>query len=165
MAMRRIVAVGVVLLAGAWSGCGPADPTSDAPGLAGSWAIVGEGTTDGCWVFDATGDPVSFTPTNDTLGIGLTTFNFDGTSQAVDLGGGVMATLVSTGFATQNGDAVTVQLNVRVSAFIELASSTINWDATLTTTDLTGQASVSGSSVAGPIPSATENITGILGGC
>ena len=165
MAMRRIVAVGVVLLAGVLSGCGPSNPPSDAPGLAGSWLITGEGTADGCWVFDETGDPVSFTPTADTLGIGVATLRFDGTSQSVDVGGGFVATLIGTGFATQDGDAVTVQLDISVSAIFELASVTLNWDATITATDLMGQASSSGSSLVGPVPSATENITGTLGGC
>ncbi len=165
MAIKRFVAVGVVLLASSLSGGGPSDPPSDAPGLAGSWLITGEGTTDGCWVFDETGDPVSFTPTNDTLGISVGTFTFDGTSIQVDVGGGVVASLVSTGFATQDGDAVTVQLNIGLSAIIQLASVVITWDATVTATDLEGQANSSGSSLAGAIPSATENITGTLGGC
>ena len=165
MTMMRCVAVGVVVLAGALSGCGTADPTSDAPGLAGSWAVVGEGVADGCWVFDETGDPVSFTPINDTFGVGVATFNFDGTSQTIDAGGGLMASLVSTGFATQNGDQVTVELNMRVTAIIEVAAASISWNATLTDTSLTGQAQISGSSVAGPLPASSEDITGTLNGC
>ncbi len=165
MAMMRFVAVGVVVLAGALAGCGTADPTSDAPGLAGSWAVVGQGAADGCWVFDATGDPVSFTPTNDTFGVGVATFNFDGMSQTIDAGGGLMASLVSTGFATQNGDQVTVELNMRVTAIIELAAASISWSATITGNSLTGQAQISGSSIAGPLPTSTEDISGTLDGC
>lgn len=165
MTMMRFVAVGVFVSAGALSGCGTADPTSDAPGLAGSWLIVGEGVSDGCWIFDATGDPVSFTPANDTFGIGVATFNFDGTSQTIDAGGGLIASLVSTGFATQNGDQVTVELNMRVTAIIELASAGISWSATITGNSLTGQAQISGSSVAGPLPTSSEDIRGTLDGC
>ncbi len=164
MTMTRCAAVGVVVLAGALAGCGNADPTSDAPGLAGSWAVVGQGAVDGCWVFDATGDPVSFTPTNDTFGIGATIFNFNGTSQTLDVAG-ISASLVSTGFATQDGDQVTVELNMRVTAIIELAAASISWSATITGNSLTGQAQISGSSIAGPLPTSTEDISGTLDGC
>ncbi len=165
MAIKRFVAVGVVLLAGSLSGCGPSDPPSDAPGLAGSWLITGEGTADGCWVFDETGDPVSFSPTNDSLGLGIATLNFDSTSQSVDVGGGVVATLVSTGSAKQDGDAVTVQLDINVSVVVPLVSVTIDWEANITTTDLTCDVTVSGSSALVTVPTATTAITGTLGGC
>ncbi len=164
MTMMRFVAVGVVVLAGALAGCGTSDPMSDAPGLAGAWAVVGEGASDGCWVFDATGDPVSFTPDNDTFGLGVTTFSLNGAPQAIEVGG-VSATLVSTGFATQNGDQVTVQLNISVTAIIEVASASINWSATVTSDDLTGTADISGSSVAGSLPTSSEDITGTFNGC
>ena len=154
----------MVVLAGALAGCGTVDPPSDAPGLAGSWAVVGEGAADGCWVFDATGDPVSFTPTNDTFGIGVTTFSLNGMSQSVQVGG-VTASLVSTGSAMQTGDQVTVELNMSVTAIIEVASARISWSATVTGGSLEGTADISGSSVAGPLPNSSENIAGTLDGC
>ncbi len=164
MTMMRFVAIGVVVLAGSLAGCGTSDPTSDAPGLEGSWAVVGQGAADGCWVFDATGDPVSFTPTNDTFGIGVTTFSLNGMSQSVQVGG-ISASLVSTGSAMQTGDQVTVELNMSVTAIIEVASARISWSATVTGGSLEGTADISGSSVAGPFPNSSENITGTLGGC
>ena len=164
MAMMRFVAVVVFVLAGALSGCGRADPTSDAPGLAGSWLVVGEGAADGCWVFDATGDPVSFTPTNQTLGIGVPSFSFDGKPQTLEAGG-VTASLVSTGSAMQDGDQVTVELNISMSVIVEVVSITIIWNVTLEGNSLTGQSETSGTSVSGALPTSTEDITGTLDGC
>lgn len=164
MAMKSVATLAMVMLAGVLSGCGSGDPGSNAPGLEGSWAVVGQGAADGCWVFDATGDPVSFTPTNDTFGVGVTTFSLNGMSQSLQVGG-ISASLVSTGSAMQTGDQVTVELNMSVTAIIQVASARITWTATVTGGSLTGTADISGSSVAAPLPNSSENITGTLGGC
>jgi len=165
MNQKSILTVALIFSVVVWSGCGGApDLPSSAPGLAGNWLV--EGNAAGCWVFDETGDPVSYSPSAGSSGMGgVDMLYFDGQTRTVEIEGQGSVDYSAGGHANQDGTQVTIEVSMTMSMVIQLGTMTISIEGTVDGATLEGQATMAASALGTEQEPTTGDFTGTLGGC